>query len=44
MRKYLNYFSQQDKLLYYKVAWTRMSKNLVEDNIKITYNEKKYSL
>ncbi len=34
----LNYFSQWYRLLYFKAAWMNMTKNLVEDNIKITFN------
>ncbi|RUO86600.1 hypothetical protein, partial [Spiroplasma endosymbiont of Megaselia nigra] len=34
---YLNYFSQWYRLLYSKTVWTSMTKNLVEDSIKITF-------
>ncbi|WP_353487141.1 hypothetical protein, partial [Spiroplasma phoeniceum] len=44
IEKYLNYFSQQNKLLYSKTAWTSIIKNLVKDNIKITYDEKLFNL
>ncbi|GAA6238942.1 MAG: hypothetical protein SPLM_10590 [Spiroplasma phoeniceum] len=44
IEEYLNYFSQWYKLLYSKSIWMRMTKNLVEDNIKITYDEKLFTL
>ncbi|WP_338990419.1 hypothetical protein [Spiroplasma endosymbiont of Seladonia tumulorum] len=37
IEKYLNYFSQWYRLLYSKAVWTSMTKDLVEDNIKITF-------
>ncbi|RUO86159.1 hypothetical protein D9R21_04720, partial [Spiroplasma endosymbiont of Megaselia nigra] len=44
IEEYLNYFSKQDKLVYSNTAWTNMGKNLVEDNIKITYDKKIFIL
>ncbi|MFJ1522144.1 hypothetical protein [Spiroplasma sp. ald] len=42
IEEYLNYFSQWYRLLYSKATWMNMTKNLVEDNIKITfYNHQK---
>ncbi|RUO85861.1 DUF3688 domain-containing protein, partial [Spiroplasma endosymbiont of Megaselia nigra] len=34
---YLNHFSQWYRLLYSKAVWISMTKNLVEDSIKITF-------
>ncbi|WP_253301048.1 hypothetical protein, partial [Spiroplasma endosymbiont of Phyllotreta cruciferae] len=44
IEKYLNYFSQWYRLLYSKAVWASVTKNLVEDNIKITYDEKLFNL
>ncbi|RUO85931.1 DUF3688 family protein, partial [Spiroplasma endosymbiont of Megaselia nigra] len=44
IEEYLNYFSQWYKLLYSKAVWISMTKNLVEDSIKITYNVKLFAL
>ncbi|RUO86553.1 hypothetical protein [Spiroplasma endosymbiont of Megaselia nigra] len=44
IEKYLNYFSQWYKLLYSKADWMIMTKNLVEDNIKITFDDKIFIL
>ncbi|RUO85680.1 hypothetical protein, partial [Spiroplasma endosymbiont of Megaselia nigra] len=41
---YLDYFSQWYKLLYSKAVWISMTKNLVEDSIKITFDEKLFIL
>ncbi|RUO85874.1 hypothetical protein D9R21_06285, partial [Spiroplasma endosymbiont of Megaselia nigra] len=41
---YLNYFSQWYKLLYSKAVWMSITKNLVEDNIKITFDRKLFNL
>ncbi|WP_338992860.1 hypothetical protein [Spiroplasma endosymbiont of Seladonia tumulorum] len=41
---YLNYFSQWYILLYSKAVWMSMTKNLVEYNIKITFDEKLFNL
>ncbi|RUO86030.1 hypothetical protein [Spiroplasma endosymbiont of Megaselia nigra] len=37
IENYLNYFSQWYRLLYSKAAWISMTKNFVEDSIKITF-------
>ncbi len=39
IENYLNYFSQWYRLLYSKAAWASMTKNLVEDRIKITFQK-----
>ncbi|UZQ29105.1 MAG: hypothetical protein OHM56_07680 [Spiroplasma phoeniceum] len=41
---YLNYFSQWYRLLYSKAVWTSMTEKLVENSIKITFNEKLFNL
>ncbi|RUO85884.1 hypothetical protein D9R21_06235, partial [Spiroplasma endosymbiont of Megaselia nigra] len=38
IEEYLNYFSQWYKLLYSKAVWINITKNLVKDNIKITFD------
>ncbi len=46
IEEYLNYFSQWYRLLYSKAVWTSITKDLVEDNIKITFykHEKLFTL
>ncbi|RUO85896.1 hypothetical protein D9R21_06170, partial [Spiroplasma endosymbiont of Megaselia nigra] len=44
IEEYLNFFSQWYRLLYSKAVWTNMTKDLVEYNINITYNEKLFAL
>ncbi|WP_419334470.1 hypothetical protein [Spiroplasma endosymbiont of Sarcophaga variegata] len=44
IEEYLNYFSQWYRLLYSKAVWASMTKNLVEDSIKITYDVKLFAL
>ncbi len=44
IEEYLNYFSQWYRLLYSKAVWASMSKDLVEDIIKITYDKKLFIL
>ncbi|RUO86188.1 hypothetical protein [Spiroplasma endosymbiont of Megaselia nigra] len=44
IEKYLNYFSQWYKLLYSKADWMNIAKKLVEDNIKITFDDKLFIL
>ncbi len=44
IEEYLNYFSQWYRLLYSKAVWISMTKNLVQDNIKITYDKKLFIL
>ncbi|MBW3059023.1 hypothetical protein D6D54_05650 [Spiroplasma poulsonii] len=39
IEEYLNYFSQWYRLLYSKAVWMSMTKNLVVDNIKITFDK-----
>ncbi|KAF0851803.1 hypothetical protein [Spiroplasma poulsonii] len=41
---YLDYYSQRYRLLYSKTFWMDMTKNLVVDNIKITYDKKLFNL
>ncbi|WP_253301270.1 hypothetical protein [Spiroplasma endosymbiont of Phyllotreta cruciferae] len=42
IEEYLNYFSQWYRLLYSKAVWANMTKDLVKDNIKISfYNHQK---
>ncbi|RUO86613.1 hypothetical protein [Spiroplasma endosymbiont of Megaselia nigra] len=46
LEEYLNYFSQWYRLLYSKAVWTSITKDLVEDIIKIIFykNEKLFNL
>ncbi|RUP74901.1 hypothetical protein D6D54_09295, partial [Spiroplasma poulsonii] len=44
IENYLNYFSQWYRLLYSKAVWISMTKKIVVDNIKITYDEKLFIL
>ncbi len=46
LEEYLNYFSQWYRLLYSKAVWTSMTKDLIEDSIKITFqkHEKLFNL
>ncbi len=39
IENYLNYFSQWYRLLYSKAVWMNITTNLVEDNIKITFDK-----
>ncbi len=41
---YLNYFSQWYRLLYSKAVWMSMTKKIVVDNIKITFDRKLFNL
>ncbi|MBH8623359.1 hypothetical protein TS70_05820, partial [Spiroplasma sp. hyd1] len=41
---YLNHFSQWYRLLYSKAVWISMTKNLVEDRIKITFDKELFIL
>ncbi|RUO85988.1 hypothetical protein D9R21_05680 [Spiroplasma endosymbiont of Megaselia nigra] len=46
IEEYLNYFSQWYTLFYSKTNWISITKNLIEDNIKITFqkHEKLFNL